>query len=398
MKKNLIIVLAVLFLVFSILSGCSSGQVSKPGEESGKPAAVEKKDTIKVAVVGAFSGPSAEMGSPMRDGIKLRVDEFNEAGGLDGHLIELVLYDDEANSAKATELSKRAIQRDKVVALLASPNTGTAIAHAKVSNELGIPHIVPVAQSPEVLQEKSPWVFRVTTTNPNDIERLTQYILDKGYKRVALCHDTSAYGMSGKAIIEKEFSNAGLTFATVEGFTVGNTDFMPQAVNVRDSKADVILFWGLAAEPAIFANNLKSIGYQIPILSGRGVMFDIFTRLGGEAVEGAIATGVACDGKPEYEEFKEKYLKKYGNLGGIDFAVCGYDAASVLIAAMEKIGPEEVSNKDKLRDAIESITEFKSVLGPPGSTIGFGPGKREGASSANVVLRMVKDNKWVNAE
>ena len=324
----------------------------------------------------------------------MAAQEINDAGGIEGRKIELVAYDDEANASKNTTLAKRAIDTDKVVALLAAPGSGTAIATAKVAAQMQTPQIVPVAQSPEVMQPFSPFVFRVPATNPIDIERLLTYAKEQNWKKIAVVHDTSAYGLSGQKILQTAIPKAGLQMVADIGHKVGATDVTAQVLEIKDAKPDAILEWNLGADAALIAKTMKNIGLKLPILAGRGLFFNIYTESGGDAVEGTIATGALDFTRSDVKQWKEKFLKFGGTEGGLDFAALGYDAMSVLGEALKKAGAANADDRQKVRDAIESITGFKPITGYDDSVINFGPDQHEGATIKASVIQTVKNGKW----
>ncbi|MBX9834169.1 MAG: ABC transporter substrate-binding protein, partial [Burkholderiaceae bacterium] len=61
---------------------------------------------VRIGVVGPFTGPSADFGVPMLNGIKLAVDEINAVGGYLGRPLELVVKDDTANPDEGRKVSQ----------------------------------------------------------------------------------------------------------------------------------------------------------------------------------------------------------------------------------------------------------------------------------------------------
>lgn len=393
-RKGFIWITVIMVLMLALAAaGCGKSETpTSPGKDTQSSA---KNDApIKIGVIGAFSGGSAEMGLPMRKGIEMAAKEINDAGGIEGRKIELVAYDDEANASKNTTLAKRAIDTDKVVALLAAPNSGTSIATAKVANQMQVPQIVPIAQSPEVLQPFSPWVFRGTHPSNIDIERLVSYAKEKNWNKIAIVHDTSAFGMSGEKILKNAIPKAGLQLVASVGHPVGATDVTAQALEIKEAKPDAIVQWNLGADAALIAKALQNVNFKVPILAGRGLFFNVYTELGKDAVEGTIATGALDFTRPDVQQWKEKFLANGGTEGGIDFAALGYDAMSVLAEALKNVGAAGADDRQKVRDAIESVTAYKSITGYEGATIGYGPNQHEGSTIKHSVLQTVKNGKW----
>lgn len=376
---------AVVASAVVVLAACGG-----PAAESGN------EGPLKVGVIGDFSAGSADMGVAMRQGIQLATEEFNAAGGVGGRQVQLVEYDDEGDAQKATTGAQTVIDRDNVVAVLGNPNTGTAIATVKVSNARKVPQIVPVAQSPQVMEGNPKYAFRVTATNPMDIQVLVQYMKDQGWQKIGLLHDTSAYGLSGLNIIKNEVPKAGLELTAIQSYEVGAPNLTPQALKLRDSGAQAVLMWSLGADGARFATNSKAVGWNVPLLGGRGLLFAIFGEAGGKNAEGTLATGAYDSSKPEAIEFTKKFKEKFNTVDSIDFAVLGYDAAKVLFSAMTAAGAK-AGDREALRDAIEKVNSFPLVHGNPGAAVAFSPDKHENTDVKSVVVVEYTSDGWQTA-
>lgn len=398
--KKILVTSAVGIMSIALMSGCGGQEASQNTSptDSGNKTENASQEPIKVGVIGAYSGGSADMGITMRNGVEMAIEKFNAAGGVDGRKIEIINYDDEANPTKATSGAQKLISSEKVVAILGNPSTATSIATANAARASEVPQIVPIAQSPEVLEPASPWIFRVSATNPMDIEKMIQYVKQQGWSKVGLIYDTSAYGMSGKQILDEVVPANGLEIVASEGYTVGAPDLTTQALNLQKANPDVILIWGLGADQGRFVSNVDKIGWDVPVMGGRGTIFKIFTEIGGAAADGTIATASLDLSQDEVKAWVDEYKGKYGEKGTIDFAALGYDAANVLIEAMKKANESGDINRQSVRDAIESIDNIDPITGPVDYALSFGPEKHEGASVDAVILVEHQDGKWVPLE
>jgi branched-chain amino acid transport system substrate-binding protein len=362
--------------------GAAAGGASDAGDGS-----------IKVGVIGDFSGGSADMGVAMRQGVEIAADEFNEDGGVDGRQIELVFYDDEGDAQKATTGAQYLTDREQVTAVIGNPNTGTAIATVKATNSRGVPQIVPIAQSPEVLGGDPEYAFRSSATNPLDIEVLVEYAKAQGWTKIGLLHDTSAYGLSGSGLLEEQIPASGLELVKTERYEVGAADLTPQALGLKNAGADAVIMWSLGADGARFAANVKGLGWEVPLLGGRGLLFNIFGESGGSAVEGTFATGAFDQGKAGAVDFAAQLKKKFDTDDSIDFALLGYDGARVLFDAMERAG-ENAGDRDAVRDALEQTSDFPLAHGQDGATVNFSADNHEGAGADSVVVVQYRADGW----
>src|SRR6185503_13274877 len=87
---------------------------------------------ILLGQAAVFSGPAAQLGLQMRNGIKAYFDYVNANGGVNGRRLDLVTEDDRYEPAVAPAASRRLIEEHKVFALLGYVGTPTGAAHLPV--------------------------------------------------------------------------------------------------------------------------------------------------------------------------------------------------------------------------------------------------------------------------
>lgn len=94
-KTTLLILFAFVISSFIYLQGCN-----------------QNNEVIKIGVVGTMSGINSDLSVSGRRGVELAVDEFNEAGGLNGKKIELVVKDDMNDATTALKIDKEFISEN----------------------------------------------------------------------------------------------------------------------------------------------------------------------------------------------------------------------------------------------------------------------------------------------
>lgn len=386
MKKLSAQLLIVIMVVTLMVSGC------------GKPATVsnDKKtapNPIKVGLIVPLTGGAADTGIPVKQAAELAVKEFNQKGGLNGRMVELIGMDDENNPDKGVNLVQKMIQNDKVCAIIGPAGTAVALATEKVTQEAKIPQIVSGAQDPRIMDPIHPYTFRTTETFVDDAKKIVQFLKAQGYKKPALLHDSQASGLGGKAVILPLLEQAGMPAITVVSHDVGVKDLTAQVLSLQKAKPDVIITWNLGAEAALFAKTLKQVGWDIQIVGHRGLAHPILIKLGGSAVEGWILSDAIDDTKANTKEFLDKFEKEYKVRPNQNaFASLGWDATQVFLKALVTANSDDPA---KLRDAIEGIKNFEPVAGKKGATISFSPTKHEGPDGEYTVMRKVQGGNYV---
>ncbi|UCF94338.1 MAG: ABC transporter substrate-binding protein, partial [Desulfobacterales bacterium] len=120
-------------------------------------------DTIKIGVVAPLSPPGGvETGQAIVDGAKIAAEEINQAGGLMGKEVELVIGDTAGLPEKGTAVMERLITRDKVIAVGGEGHSSVAMAEIEVAHRYGIPLVISEAWADAITGKGYPEVFRVT--------------------------------------------------------------------------------------------------------------------------------------------------------------------------------------------------------------------------------------------
>jgi branched-chain amino acid transport system substrate-binding protein len=116
---------------------------------------------ILLGQAAVFSGPAAQLGIQMRNGIKAYLDYVNANGGVYGRRLDLVTEDDRYEPAVAPMASKRLIEEHKVFALLGYVGTPTGAAHLPVTTQAKVP-LVGMFTGAEILRlPMNRYVFHV---------------------------------------------------------------------------------------------------------------------------------------------------------------------------------------------------------------------------------------------
>ena len=107
-------------------------------------AAANAAEPIKIGVIGE---ESAVAGASITKAAQLAADDINAHGGVDGRKIEVITYDDHSSATDGVRAFQRAVQQDKVNAVIASYISEVALAIEPWAARLHVPFITPGASS-----------------------------------------------------------------------------------------------------------------------------------------------------------------------------------------------------------------------------------------------------------
>jgi len=391
----------VLFLVVALLAlggiGCST---KEEGGATPTPAATH----YKVGALFAGSGNNQPLGQPEVETVKMLEKKINDAGGINGHPLDVIMYDTESDTAKCATLANKLIEQG-VVAIIGPTSTGESMAVKPIANQANVT-LISCAAGSVIVQPVGnyTWVFNTPQLDYVAIERLYTYLQEQSITKIALLTDTAGFGAAGrKWLVNTDMLNKyGLSIVPDGDLTYGSSDVDMQAqlTKIKGTDAQAIVCWGTNPGPAIVARNMRTLGMTIPLLCSHGIAFKAFIDSAGTAANGVIF----CAGKlpivdqlPDtdaqkalLEQYKTDFEVEYGVGSANTFGGHAYDALNMVVDALKAVGPD----KAKIRDYIENdIVNWPGTGGVYNMSAQNHNGLPSDPKQAMILVQIV-DGKW----
>ena len=157
---------------------------------------------VYLAIVDASTGESND-GETTR-AAQAAVAAINAEGGIDGHPIELLVYDDKNDVTKAVNIAKQIVSENKVLAVIGHRRSTTSLATFPLYNQAHIPVITPSATADQVTQGQ-PWAFRTVFDNTQEASGMAAIVLaNNAEKHAFVISIGNEYGTS----LRRAFTNA----------------------------------------------------------------------------------------------------------------------------------------------------------------------------------------------
>lgn len=371
-----------------MLAGC--------GEEGGEAT----EEPLKIGAIVSLTGTYAGLGQPEKNVIEMEVKRINDAGGVNGREVEVIIEDDATDEAKAVAAATKLIEQDGVVALIGATGTGQTMAVRGDVQRTGIPQ-VSMAGGTVITNPVDPLVFATPWSNMIVVPFTFDYIKSQGITRVGLIYDTGGFGKDGQAVIAKMAPEAGVKVVTEQSFNPGDTDMSAQLTKIKNSDAQAIVFWTAGAEAAIIAKNAKDLGIDLPLFGSHGIARREFIEGAGDAAEGVrFAAGKVLlpetygEGSEAYTvatDFIERYTEAYGEAPST-FAGHAYDALYLIVEAARRIDGE--ITPEALREEIEKTSGWVGI----GGTFTFSPQDHNGMSVDDLTMYEISGGDWKLAQ
>ncbi|MBB4012851.1 ABC transporter substrate-binding protein [Niveibacterium umoris] len=340
---------------------------------------------VRIGVLGTFSGPTAEAGQSMRQGVRLAVEELNWKGGLADRKIVLVEVDDQNDPDRGEEEAKRLAARGGVDYVVGLSNSAVAMRALQPLQEAGVPVLIAGASDSSLTRLFEPpmhklnYVFRVAANDLAQADLIVRETIDRQhYKRLGILVESSPYGNAGRDMVRERLrrrlyappfngkaddvrgwvrdAEGAMQAPFVAQFQSGQTDMAGLLNQARAAQVDALVVWGQTAETAAIARTRARMGWSVPIVGGSDLASAAFVKGAGKAGQAVRmpTTMVADPINSRRQEFLLA-LKRQGGaeaLAVLPAAAQGYDAMLLLAAASRQAQSAE---RNAVRAALEAL-------------------------------------------
>jgi len=306
------------------------------------PAAIAQQ-AVKIGVIAEFSGPFADYGNQILNGmktyLKLNGDTFA------GRKVEIITRD---TTGAAPDIAKRHAQelitRDNVDILAGFGLTPNALAVAPIDVEAKKPMVIMNAAT-SVITTRSPYIVRVSHTLPQQTQPIAQWALKNGVKRAYTLVSDYGPGIDSEVQFVKSFKAGGGEIVDSVRVPLQNPDFAPYLQRIKDSKPDaVFVFLPPGSQTIGFIKGYEDRGLKqagIRLIGTGDLTDDGVLQAMGEPTLGLITSFhySAAHDSPENKLLVKTYAEVNGTKYRPNFMACaGYDGMAAIAEALKKTG------------------------------------------------------------
>jgi branched-chain amino acid transport system substrate-binding protein len=363
------------------------------------------KGTYKVGALFSVTGKWSFLGDPEKNTAEMIAEQINNAGGINGKKLELIVYDTEGDATKTNLLFKKLITQDKVCAVIGPSGSGTTLAIVPVAEQHKIPLISCAASYKIVHNEKTgkpyKWVFKTPQTDTMAAEAIYTHMKEHGISKIAIISVTSGFGASGRSELIRLAPKYGMTILADEKYGGKDSDLTAQLTKIKGVAPQAIINWSVGPTQVVVLRNYRDLGMaSIPFYQSHGFGSRKNIELAAGAAEGVFCPLGACNiaellpaNDPQkkvtmqyMKNYKAKYNEPLSSFGGH-----AWDALNMLAKALEKVG----DNKAKIRSYLEN--HIKGFVGQHG-IFNYSADDHNGLTKDAFNMVVVKDGDWALAK
>lgn len=264
----------------ALLAGCVALAVSH----------VALAEDIKVAIVGAVTGPVAQYGDMQFTGAAQAIKDINAKGGVNGNKLVGVEYDDACDPKQAVAVANKVVNDGikYVIGHLCSSSTQPA---SDIYNDEGVLMITPAATAPELTSRGYELTMRTTGLDSDQGPTAAKYILSAiKPQRIAVIHDKQQYGEGLARSVQDSLKKSGANVVLFEGITAGDKDFSTLVARLKKENVDFVYFGGYYPEMGQILRQARAAGLKAGFMGPEGVGNASLSNIAGSASEGMLVT------------------------------------------------------------------------------------------------------------
>jgi branched-chain amino acid transport system substrate-binding protein len=350
--KALLWVAALVAVAWAGYSWLGADSTQPAGESAATSTAPVAAEPIKIGISAPVTGEAASIGEAFVAGARLAEKEINEAGGINGRLITLIVEDDQCTSKGVNAITKL-VQIDKVAALVGPVCSAAAGPGLPVAQAGSVPTLV-VGSAPH-LTKIGDYIFRHYPSDAFQGKFAAEYIFNGiGKKKVAVIYTNNDWGKGISDVFAETFKTLGGTVLLSEGVAQDTKDFRTLITKVKAVKPDVVYFPTYPANGAAGLKQMKEAGIKVPIIGGDGWEGEEIYRIA--EAEGALFTAAKAYNP---DEFKSR-VKAATGVDATIYTVYGYDGIKIMAHVMRTAGTDGAV----IKDALAKLSYTEGVSAP----------------------------------
>ena len=348
--------------------------------------AAAAQDTVKIGLSAPLTGDWAEYGNDFKRSVTMVMDRINRMGGIHGKEVVLEIADSRGDPKESVLIAEKFVADPEIIAEIGDFSSSSCMAAAPIYERANMTQLSPTASHMGFTQ-KGQNMFRVVATQGYEGPYNARWAVQElGKKKIATIYINNDWGVDANKYFTQEAQKLGAEIVAEEAFTPGEKDFSAILSKLKRLQPELIYLPTFYADAAAILNQAKRVRFNPVVLANSSLFSQKTIELGGDAVEGILipANYFSADPRPAAQEFTREYQALYGALPN-QFAALAYDAANLMVAALQKAGIED---RAKVKDALVSLQGFQGATGSISYASSHDPEKE-------LVRITIKDGEWV---
>lgn len=354
--------------------------------------AIAQNKPIRLGWIAAVTGIFATNAQAQDWGFRMAVQDINEAGGIDGHKLEVVMRDSAADPAKAVSFAKELVYNENIDVLCGPINSGEALPTLATVSGAKKLHLIGGSVEELIDPVKYPFGFRNLNTNGQWIKVAVETMLGPMKRsKIAIINDNTGYGVLSRDTVTKFLAAHDIKPVYTATVDPNKPDVTDELLKARTAGADVITEWSNAT--GFVARLLNARGEQnwdVPVVGHPTILQEQVGKLLSKRAYWDNVLGLGyrheiVDAQGHLPPLSQAFIDKHKDgvgaymAAGLPAFLQGHAAVFIYAAGLRKAGS---ADPVKVKEALETDGVIDAPYGP----FEYSPTNHNGFKDEGIVL------------
>ena len=344
-----------------------------------------------------ISGPVSSFGKYSVEGVKMRIDEINENGGIHGRTIKIIAEDHQYQVPRAVQAANKLLNKDKVFLMVASLGTPMNNAVFESQAKKDIPNLFPLSSARSMTEPLHRLKFGALSSYYDQIRSGVKWAVDKkGKEKICVLYQDNDFGQETYDAVVDQLDVMGMSLHEKATNKPTDTDLTSQITKLKNAGCEAVAMGTIVKDTILGYTKARQMKWDA-LFFGQVASFHPVIASQPDGVTNGFYTFAQFDTpsretcSPAICAWIDKYESKFNTTPNIGSAY-GYMYMDITARALEIAGKELTT--DSFLTSLESIKDYKIPFGE--AVLSWGPDKHLGANVA--YLFEVKDGRFIQID
>jgi branched-chain amino acid transport system substrate-binding protein len=330
----------------------------------------QNKGTIKIVSQTPLSGNQSKLGTAIKNGVDLAVQDYGKLVTAYGFRLVYDAYDDQAKADVGSANASRFINDNDVLGVVGHLNSGVAIPSSEVYARVNLTMVSPANTNPLVTDRKSTQAVTNRVCGRDDVQGPAgaEFVVNNlKAKKLYVINDKTAYGEGLAQAFVARAKALGANVVVDTGIEAAERDFNTILNRAAVDKPEAVYYAGIYDQAGPLLKQMRAKGITVPFVGGDGLDSSDLQALGGaDNMKNVYFTTTSgpISSLPAAKRFAERYKAKF-KADPEGYSAYGYDAARVVLQAIANATKDAKGAKPTRANVAKAVrgVKFNGITG-----------------------------------
>ncbi len=323
-------------------------------------------DEIILGMHTDISGPVSSFGKYSVEGVQMRIDEINKAGGIHGRMLKIIAEDHQYQVPRAVQAANKLLNKDKIFLMVASLGTPMNNAVFEAQEKKDIPNLFPLSSARSMTDPLHRLKFGALSSYYDQIRAGVKWAInERGKNKICVLYQDNDFGQETYEATVDQLSEMGLELHEKATNKPTDTDLTSQITKLKNAGCEAVAMGTIVKDTILGYTKARQMKWDA-LFFGQVASFHPVIASQPDGVTDGFYTFAQFDTPskancaPEICDWIDTYESTFGNLPNIGSAY-GYMYMDITARALEIAGRDLTT--DSFLNALESINDYKIPFG-----------------------------------